>query len=100
MWLLEPSFRMPSLSESLSYSLPFVISGFCGWAAWSLLKNGSKPVLVAPIVWLVMGAITIYFEVTEVRVQCPLNLLATMLLAITEIGIAVHLIQRRHEPAT
>jgi hypothetical protein len=76
------------------------LSFFCAVAAWALFKNTPSAGLIALIVWLLVGAFTLWsmfclaldgFDIFGVLVVIGLVGL--------EFVIAIHLIERRHERA-
>ena len=105
LFLLLSSDAPLSLSQSLMISSPLFVSAICGWAAYSLLKRKERAFVVAAIAWLVVGVISLWCIKAWIALEAdgihsPETLLAMIILVVTEIVIAVYLMQQRRETTT
>jgi hypothetical protein len=77
-----------------------ILSTLCAWAAWVLFKRTPRAGAIAMIVWLLVGALTLWslFSLAFTGWDI-LGIVVVAVLAVLEILIAVYLIERRHEPA-
>lgn len=77
-----------------------VLSFFCAVAAWALFKKTPRAGLIALIVWLLIGAFTLWslFRLALVGFDIDGVLVVVGLVGL-EFVIAIHLIERRHERA-
>jgi hypothetical protein len=76
------------------------LSFFCAVAAWALFKKTPRAGLMALIVWLLVGAFTLWslFRLALAGFDID-GVLVVIGLVGLEFVIAIHLIERRHESA-
>ena len=76
----------------------------CAWAAWALFKRTPKAGLIAMIVWLVVGALTLWslFSLTFTGSDVGSDVIGIVIVAVLvvlELLIGIYLIERRHKAA-
>jgi hypothetical protein len=77
-----------------------VLSAFCAWAAWALFKRTPRAGVIATIVWLLVGALTLWSLFSLVFTGWDVvGIVIVAVLVLLELLIGIYLIERRHESA-
>jgi uncharacterized membrane protein YeaQ/YmgE (transglycosylase-associated protein family) len=77
-----------------------ILSALCAWAARALFKRTPRAGVIATIIWLLVGALTLWSLFSLAFTGWDVVGIAIVaVLAVLEILIGIYLIERRHEPA-